>query len=696
MILHGDELGRTQRGNNNVYCQDNELSWVDWDLDDGTAGAARVHPAAGRAAPRPPGVPPAPLLRRGGRRGGHERGRRHRLVHPGGSQMDADETGRTATPGRSRCSSTATRIPEPDKRGQPILDDSFLLIFNAHYEDLDFTLPRTDGGRGRHATTAPGPPTAAAPRTTRSSCRGPRRRALRRAPRADRAARRTPAPPARARRSGRRVSSRRREAAAAQRPQLPPPRPALPEGEPAVTRGTVPACTVRPRPTGCSCGRLRVRRRPPSPPPRGARRHARLPVPGPGGDARVPARVRRGRPLPAHDERAATPAFDRGRGAARARAAAVVGRRPQPHGGADPGPAQRRAVEVLRDGPSSPFARWFDVDWSVPDRAVLHAGARRAHRRRARPGQLRSTGPGTSRCCATSSTSSRSARAPRTSPLAQLRRPAVVPARWWRVARRRAELPALLRRRHAGRAAGRGPGGVRRPPTRCCSSWCAEGLVDGLRIDHPDGLADPRGYLRRLAEATGGVWVVVEKILEGDEQLPADWPCAGTTGTTPSGGSAASSPTRPARTPLGDLLTELTGEPTEFSAVVDEAKREVVEHSLYAEVNRLTDLLVAICHEDISLRDHTRRQLGRASSSCWSRSTGTGRTSCRVSRRPPRASRWSTRRREGPRPRPEDASDALELVRDLVLGRPAGRGPRRGTRLGGPSSSSGSSRPAGR
>ena len=54
--------------------------------------------------------------------------------------------------------------------------------------------------------------------------------------------------------------------------------------------------------------------------------------------------------------------------------------------------------------------------------------------------------------------------------------------------------------------------------------------MDGLRVDHPDGLADPRGYLRRLAAATGGAWVVVEKILEAGEALPGDWACAGTTG----------------------------------------------------------------------------------------------------------------------------------------------------------------------
>ena len=57
-----------------------------------------------------------------------------------------------------------------------------------------------------------------------------------------------------------------------------------------------------------------------------------------------------------------------------------------------------------------------------------------------------------------------------------------------------------------------------------------DGVVSGLRIDHPDGLADPRAYLRTCATRSGGAWVVVEKIVEGDEALPADWACAGTTG----------------------------------------------------------------------------------------------------------------------------------------------------------------------
>ncbi|MGC2344340.1 MAG: alpha-amylase family glycosyl hydrolase, partial [Mycobacterium sp.] len=63
------------------------------------------------------------------------------------------------------------------------------------------------------------------------------------------------------------------------------------------------------------------------------------------------------------------------------------------------------------------------------------------------------------------------------------------------------------------------------------SRWFAEGLVDGLRIDHPDGLADPSGYLRGLRELAGpDAWIVIEKILAVDEALDPTLPVAGTTG----------------------------------------------------------------------------------------------------------------------------------------------------------------------
>ena len=62
MLLAGDEIGRTQQGNNNAYCQDNEIGWLDWALDDDAARAARVHAAPDRAARRASGVPAARLL----------------------------------------------------------------------------------------------------------------------------------------------------------------------------------------------------------------------------------------------------------------------------------------------------------------------------------------------------------------------------------------------------------------------------------------------------------------------------------------------------------------------------------------------------------------------------------------------------------------------------------------------------------
>ena len=64
MLLGGDEIGRTQQGNNNAYCQDNEISWVDWSRAD--TAAAGLHQAAGRLPQAAPGVPPPPFP--GGRR----------------------------------------------------------------------------------------------------------------------------------------------------------------------------------------------------------------------------------------------------------------------------------------------------------------------------------------------------------------------------------------------------------------------------------------------------------------------------------------------------------------------------------------------------------------------------------------------------------------------------------------------------
>jgi (1->4)-alpha-D-glucan 1-alpha-D-glucosylmutase len=118
------------------------------------------------------------------------------------------------------------------------------------------------------------------------------------------------------------------------------------------------------------------------------------------------------------------------------------------------------------------------------------------------------------------------------------------------------------------------------------------GAVDGLRIDHPDGLSDPEGYLDRLADVTDDAWVVVEKILEGDEQLPASWRTAGTTGYDALLRVGGLFVDPEGKDPLTALSDELLGQPQDLAAIVAESKRWVVEVMLVAEVSRLMRLVV--------------------------------------------------------------------------------------------------------
>src|SRR4051794_40419812 len=113
------------------------------------------------------------------------------------------------------------------------------------------------------------------------------------------------------------------------------------------------------------------------------------------------------------------------------------------------------------------------------------------------------------------------------------------------------------------------------------------GDVDGLRIDHPDGLADPRGYLDRLRSASGGAWTVVEKILERGEVLPSTWDCDGTTGYDALAAVSGVLTDAEAEKPLTEVYVEATGEDPDFATVRAGAKRQVVEQLLQAEVRRL-------------------------------------------------------------------------------------------------------------
>ena len=144
MIAHGDELGRTQHGNNNVYCQDNELSWIDWadarDNDLLTEFTARLL-ALRRA---------HPVFRR-------QRFFQSRPIHgssvddiawlrPDGQQM-SDQDWTTGYARTVAIFLNGQGIPDRDAVGERVVDDSFLLLINAHHQQITFTLPDESYGR---------------------------------------------------------------------------------------------------------------------------------------------------------------------------------------------------------------------------------------------------------------------------------------------------------------------------------------------------------------------------------------------------------------------------------------------------------------------------------------------------------------------------------------------------------------------
>ncbi|WP_059011340.1 malto-oligosyltrehalose synthase [Streptomyces specialis] len=259
--------------------------------------------------------------------------------------------------------------------------------------------------------------------------------------------------------------------------------------------------------------------------------------------------------------------------------------------------------EVLRDGPEAERAGWFDIDWEAGGGRVLlpvlggplgeeldaltQAGGELRYGDRRLP--LR---PGTEHL-----------------PLPEVLDAQHYRLAWWRLGRTdlnyrrfftvseligvRVEDPAVFEATHA-----------------VIFRLMAEGLIDGLRVDHPDGLADPGGYLQRLYQRTGGAWIVAEKILGADEQLPVSWPIAGTTGydalrhidamfTDPEGCAE-----------LTEHYRVFTGAPPdqggEWAATVRRAAYRMINQELAAERDTLTRLAGRICAAvpELRLRDH--------------------------------------------------------------------------------------------
>ncbi|MFF9622955.1 malto-oligosyltrehalose synthase [Streptomyces griseosporeus] len=258
--------------------------------------------------------------------------------------------------------------------------------------------------------------------------------------------------------------------------------------------------------------------------------------------------------------------------------------------------------EVLREGPKSPYARWFDIDWEAQGGQVLLPvlGAPLGEvigELRAEDGVLRywdhvfPLREGTEDL-----------------PLPQLLDAQWYRPVWWRLARTelnyrrffsiseligvRVEDPEVFEATHT-----------------TILRLLHEGVIDGLRVDHPDGLADPDGYLRRLHEASGGRWTVVEKILADHEHLPPSWPVAGTTGydglrrvdgvfADPAGAGELTGLYRRFAAPQTDRGGE-------WAATARRAAYKVLTHELATEVERLVRVAHKVCaaSPDPALRD---------------------------------------------------------------------------------------------
>lgn len=143
MICHGDEIGRTQRGNNNAYCQDSELTWLDWSLDEKRRALLEFtqRVIALRHA--------QPVLRR--RKffsGGYIRGSGFKDIvwfRPDGQEMTGDDWNHPESRAIGMMLG-GDAIPTLDEQGEPILGDTLLVLTNAYHEPLDFVLPAIEWG----------------------------------------------------------------------------------------------------------------------------------------------------------------------------------------------------------------------------------------------------------------------------------------------------------------------------------------------------------------------------------------------------------------------------------------------------------------------------------------------------------------------------------------------------------------------
>jgi (1->4)-alpha-D-glucan 1-alpha-D-glucosylmutase len=142
--------------------------------------------------------------------------------------------------------------------------------------------------------------------------------------------------------------------------------------------------------------------------------------------------------------------------------------------------------------------------------------------------------------------------------------------------------------------------------------WLQSGVLDGVRIDHPDGLRDPLEYFRRLRQAAPDAWIVGEKILEPGEFLRQSWPIEGTSGYDFLNAALGVLLRPEGVEELTEFYAEFTGRSTHFPSIAHEKKINVSQEALGSDVNRLASIFVNICESNRNQRDYTRAEIRRA------------------------------------------------------------------------------------
>jgi (1->4)-alpha-D-glucan 1-alpha-D-glucosylmutase len=141
--------------------------------------------------------------------------------------------------------------------------------------------------------------------------------------------------------------------------------------------------------------------------------------------------------------------------------------------------------------------------------------------------------------------------------------------------------------------------------------WVRTGVIDGIRVDHVDGLREPAGYLHTLRAIAPDAWIVVEKILVGHEQLPP-WPVDGTTGYDFLERMSALLVDPDGERPLTHAFTDYTAEPWDPVGEGRRARLEVMTDALHSELARLTELACRACGASPACRDYTRTEIEAA------------------------------------------------------------------------------------